>query len=137
MSGYTVAHDPGSWVTTSDGPLFLEQGETLPEEGVHPDEIARLANAGVLAEYDQELSLVGLGAGDIPPELPDGTVEDLKVRIGTDADLAQAYLDRERAQEKPRGTFVKHLEQVVADAEHQTDPGTPPAGTVPSGEGES
>lgn len=127
MSGYTVAHEPGAWVTTPDGPTFLEQGTTLPEE-VHPDEVARLANAGVLAELDQEQGLVGGDAVAGTP-LPDGKVADLKVRIGTDADLARAYLEQEETRDEPRSTFVAHLEQVIADAEHRTDPGTPPAGS--------
>lgn len=132
---YTVAHDAGTWVSTADGPTFLEQGESLPE-GVHPDEVARLANGGVLAELEQEQGLVGGDAvgGTV---LPDGKVEDLKVRIGTDEDLARSYLEQERAREKPRTSFVAHLEQVIADAEHRTDPGTPPAGVRDSGEGES
>jgi hypothetical protein len=127
VSGYTVAHEPGSWVTTSDGPVFLEQGETLPE-GVHPNEVARLANAGVLAELDQEQGLVGGDTAAGTP-LPDGSVDELKVRIGTDAELARAYLEQEQGRDKPRSTFVAHLEQVIADDAERTDPGTPPAGS--------
>lgn len=134
MSGYTVAHEPGAWVTTEDGPTFVEQGNPLPDE-VHPDEVARLANGGVLAELEQEQGLVGGDAGET--SLPDGKVADLKVRIGTDADLASAYLEQEQGRDEPRSTFVAHLEQVIADAAERTDPGTPPAGVRDSGEGES
>lgn len=130
MSTWTVAHEPGSWVTTPDGPTFVEQGDTLPDD-VHPDEVARLANAGVLAELEQEMSLVGLGGvdgePDVPAVLPDGKVEDLKVRIGTDADLARAYLEQEQGRDKPRTTFVEHLEQVIADDEARTEPAPRPA----------
>jgi hypothetical protein len=126
VTGHRVAYADGSWVATSDGPAFLEQGETLPE-GVHPDEIARLANAGVLEGIDQEQALVG---GDIVAgePLPAGKVEDLKVRIGTDAELARAYLEQEQASDKPRTSFVAHLEQVIADDAARTYPGTPVVG---------
>lgn len=125
MSGYTVAHEPGIWVNTPDGAMKLEDGATLPED-IHPDEVARLANGGVLAELDQEQGLVGGDAGEGP--LPDGKVADLKVRIGTDADLARAYLEREQQRDEPRSTFVAHLEQVIADDDARTEPAPTPAG---------
>lgn len=131
---YTVAHDSGTWVTTADGPIHLEQGDPLPE-GIHPDEVARLANGGVLEGLAQEPELVG---GDVErgQVLPAGKVEDIKTRVGSDVELARAYLEQEQAADKPRATLVEHLEQVIADAEHRTDPGTPPAGVRDSGEGE-
>lgn len=119
---HTVAYADGTWVTTPAGPVHLEQGDTLPED-VHPDEVARLANAGVLEGLDQVPELVGLGGDDPNPSpLPGGSVAELKTRIGSDADLAQAYLEQENASEKPRPTFVAHLEQVIADAAERTEP---------------
>jgi len=107
----TVSYPTGTWVKTTDGPVRLGQGDALPEN-VHPDEVARLANAGVLAGLDAEPTLM-----DPALELPDGTVEELKVRIGDDPDLAAAYLEQEQGRDKPRATFVTHLEQVLADAD--------------------
>lgn len=124
---HVVAYEDGTWVTTSTGPVKLEQGDTLPDD-VHPDEVARLANAGILEGLEQEPALVGIGGEDDTPsgdQLPDGSVKDLKVRIGTDAELARAYLEREQEREQPRATFVEHLEQVIAADEERTEPGTP------------
>jgi hypothetical protein len=97
-----------AWVTTPGGPVRLEQGDPLPE-GVHPDEVARLANGGVLAD----LEIVNVEAEELP-EL--ANLDELKVRVGTDAEVAQRYLDAEQAREGgARKTWVAHLEGVVAD----------------------
>lgn len=114
---HVVAYEDGSWVRTDSGPVRLKQGDPLPDN-VHPDEVARLANAGVLEGITQAPEL----EDEIPDTLPDGDAEEIKTRVGTDPDLAQAYLDQEGTRSRPRKGLVSHLEEVVAAAEHNTAP---------------
>lgn len=108
-TAYKVADEiEVAWVTTPDGPVRLGQGDPLPE-GVHPDEVARLANGGVLADY----AIANVEADELP-EL--ANLDELKVRVGTDPEVAQRYLDQENTRDRPRTTWVSHLEGVVADA---------------------
>lgn len=98
-----------AFVTTADGPVRLGQGDPLPE-GVHPDEVARLANGGVLADVEA----ANLEAEELP-EI--ANLDELKLRVGTDHEVAQRYLDQENTRDRPRTTWVSHLEGVIADAD--------------------
>lgn len=97
-----------AFVATPTGPVRLGQGDPLPE-GVHPDEVARLANGGVLADVEP----ANLEAEELP-EI--ANLDELKLRVGTDPDDARRFLEAENTRERPRTTWVSHLEGVIADA---------------------
>jgi hypothetical protein len=112
---YRVATEV-AFVTTEDGEAVrLGEGDTLPEN-VHPDELARLLNGGVIEGYDAVPSLLDPDDDTlvVDEELLAGNIDAIKLRIGTDAVAARAYLDAEQGAAKPRPTLVKHLEEVIA-----------------------
>lgn len=105
-----------AFVTLEDGEVVrLGEGDTLPE-GVHVDELARLANGGVIEGYDAATSLLNTPGDEVvvDAEVLAGNIDAIKLRIGTDGGAARAYLDAELAADKPRPTLVKHLEEVIA-----------------------
>lgn len=122
MSGeqYAIATEV-AFVQTEDGVVQLGQGDPLPE-GVSADEVARLANGGVL----EGLDVVDVDETD---RLTPTGISETKVRVGDDPDTARAYLDLETAADKPRPALVKHLEGVIAaaDSTDAGDLGTEPA----------
>lgn len=98
-----------AFVATPTGPVRLGQGDPLPE-GVHPNEVARLANGGVLADVEPANL-----EGDELPEI--ANLEELKLRVGADPDDARRFLEAENARQAgPRKTWAAHLESVIADA---------------------
>lgn len=117
MSGYHVATEV-AFVTLDDGQVAqLEQGDPLPDN-VHPDEVARLANGGVLDEFDPATGFVPATADEpiaVDQKVLAGNIDGILVRIGTDADAAEAYLAAEQASDKPRPTLVTRLEEVIAE----------------------
>lgn len=119
-----VAYSDGpTWVTTEDGPVELQHGDTLPDN-VHPNEVARLANAGLLE---------GIALEEPGTPASNGNVDEVKVRVGQDPDLAREALEAEQGRKRPRTGLVDHLEGVIAAAAETTDPG--PASPVDPSEG--
>lgn len=45
--------------------------------------------------------------------VPEGNISEINDWVGEDKDRAQLALDAENAQETPRKTLVKHLEEVI------------------------
>jgi hypothetical protein len=116
---YAIATEV-AFVTTDDGEVVrLGQGDTLPEN-VHPDELARLLNGGVLEDYAAAPALLGIDGGEedqavtLTDEQISAGVDEIKLRVGTDGAAARAYLDAEQAKSKPRTSLIAHLEEVIA-----------------------
>lgn len=121
MSGHVVAYDDGAWVETETGPVHVPAGKPLPDNALERD-VARLADAGLLQGVD------AVPAGDADGVV-DGTIDEIKVRVGDDRAKALAYLDAERDRDKPRTRLVEHLESVAGvdtgDGPGVTGPPTP------------
>lgn len=127
MTGHRVTYEDGAWVGTDDGPVHVAQGKTLPDNALDRD-VARLADAGLLEGID------AVPSGD-DDGVVDGTIDEIKVRVGDDPDKARAYLTAEQDRDKPRTRLVEHLESVVGTTGDTgtTGPATPGPLVDPSG----
>ena len=85
------------------GTVSLHTGDTVPAEA-DLNHVADLVEAGVLSS-----------TGDDAGTKPNG-IKAILEEVGDDVELAQAYLDEEKAADEPRSTLVKALEDVLRKA---------------------
>lgn len=94
--------------TAAGGYVNIHAGDPVPD-GLDPDDQKRLIERGFIVEAEAPSEDTSGDDGGNKP----ANVKDILKEVGDDPAKAQAALDEEKAQDKPRPSLVEKLQAVV------------------------
>lgn len=115
-------HDHGTVITTTDGVAYIDVADDTPDaDGKVGLMFLALPRPGMLTSFPvfaTEEPAPADAVVEADEHLAEGTVAEVKDRVGSDSELAKAALDAELAKgDKARSSLVDHLQHVASLSE--------------------